>query len=128
MAIRYHFYLLVMCSTLLGCVDRVHPPPKSETKLVYFGFDNRDESSEDIIRLAKTWGDHPPCPQWRATIKRQEAEYEIHFGLADVTITDRRGQVLYTGGQGVLYLPNGNPDGTGVNICKLTEGGSGETH
>jgi hypothetical protein len=46
----------------------------------------------------------------------------VLFGNAYVTIIDRRGEVLYNGGQGVLYLPHGNPDGSGVNICKLTEG------
>ena len=68
----------------------------------------------------KMWGEHPPCPHWRATVKREQADYEVLFGTADVTITDHRGQVLYGGGTGVLYAPNGNPDGSGVNLCKLT--------
>jgi hypothetical protein len=43
-----------------------------------------------------------------------------------------RGEILYRGGEGPLYLPNGNPDGTGVNLCKITaapiEGGSRRKH
>lgn len=70
--------------------------------------------------MAQTWGTTPPCAHWRATLNRRDADYQVLFGIADVTITDRRGQVLYSGGQGVLYMPHGNPDGTGVNICKLT--------
>jgi hypothetical protein len=112
-----YFLLIVLGACLVGCKTEA---PQPTTKLVYFGFDNRAEGSEDIIRLAKTWGDHPPCPHWRATIKKEEADYELFFGVADVTITDRRGQVLYTGGTGVLYMPHGNPEGSGVNICKLT--------
>jgi len=93
--------------------------PHSKTKLVYFGFDNREETPEDVIRLAKTWGDRPLCSHWRATIKKENADYQMLFGTSDVTIIDRQGQVLYSGGQGVLYSPHGNPDGSGVNICKL---------
>jgi len=75
---------------------------------------------QNVIQLAQRWGENPPCAQWRATLNRKDADYEVLFGTADVTITDRRGQVLYSGGQGVLYMAHGNPDGTGANICKLT--------
>lgn len=92
------------------------------TKLVYFGFDDHAEKPADALQLAKTWGGTPVCAHWRATVKREEADYQVLFGTADVTIIDRRGQVLYSGGTGVLYAPNGNPDGSGVNICKLTGG------
>jgi hypothetical protein len=40
-------------------------------------------------------------------------------GDVAVTIVDRQGQVIYSGGQGVMYA-NGNTDGSGINICKLT--------
>lgn len=91
-----------------------------KTKLVYFGFDNRAEKPEDALQLAKMWGNREICPHWRATVKREEADYQLLFGTADVTLIDRRGQVLYSGGPGPLYLPHGNPDGSGVNLCKLT--------
>jgi hypothetical protein len=91
-----------------------------KTKLIYFGFDNRSEKQEDLLRLVRDWGNSPLCPHWRATIRRDAADYQVLFGIADVTIVDRRGEVLYNGGIGVLYLPHGNPDGSGVNICKLT--------
>jgi hypothetical protein len=107
----------VLALLLAGCGT-----DQPKTKLIYFGFDNHEEKPDDVLRLAKTWGSNPACPQWRATIKREEADYQVLFGAADVTITDRRGQVLYSGGTGVLYMPNGNPDGSGVNICKLTGG------
>ena len=100
----------------IGCAQ--HQQPK--TKLVYFGFDNHTETTEDVLNMVQTWGGSPPCPQWRATVKRKEADFQVLFGVADVTIIDRRGQVVYKGGTGVLYAPNGNPDGSGVNICKLT--------
>ena len=93
---------------------------QSKTKLVYFAFDNRTEKAEDALQLAKTWGSSPPCSHWRATIKKEDADYQVLFGTADVTVIDRRGQILYSGGTGVLYAPHGNPDGSGVNICKLT--------
>jgi len=92
---------------------------KAKDKLIYFGFDNRSEKQEHIIRLAKIWTDSPPCSHWRATVKREDADYQILFGTADVRIVDHRGEVLYNGGTGVLYAPHGNPDGSGVNICKL---------
>lgn len=28
--------------------------------------------------------------------------------------------IYLSGGEGVLYLPHGNPDGSGVNLCRLT--------
>ena len=107
--------LLFPCICAAGCAKE-----KPKIKLIYFGFDDRSEKQQDVLRLAKTWTDSPPCPHWRATIKREDADFQILFGTADVTIVDRRGEVLYNGGQGVLYLPHGNPVGSGVNICKLT--------
>jgi hypothetical protein len=99
---------------LVGCAKE-----KPKTKLIYFGFDDRSETPRDVIDLAQTWRHSPPCPHWRATINKKDADYQVLFGIADVTITNRRGEVLYSGGHGVLYLPHGNPDGSGVNICKL---------
>ena len=72
------------------------------------------------MRLVTTWGEKPPCEHWRVTIKPQEADYQILFGTAYVTVVDRRGAVLYHGGIGAIELAHGNPDGSGVNICKLT--------
>ena len=107
--------VLTLFLTLLGCSKAEH-----KTSLVYFGFDNRLEKSEDAITLAKTWSSNPLCPGWRATIDPKTADYQVLFGDVDVTVVDRRGVVLYSGGPGALYLPHGNPDGSGVNICKLT--------
>ena len=109
--------LVIVCVAFTAC-----PAARPEAKLVYFGFDNHAEKREDAIKLARTWGTDPPCPHWRATINEEEADYRFLFGIADVTITDRRGEVLYSGGQGILYAPHGNPDGTGVDLCKLTGG------
>ena len=118
MATLRHWVLTFVAALLIaGCNTE---PQQPKIKLIYFGFDNHGEKASDVLQLAKTWGEHPPCPHWRATIKREEADYELLFGTTDVTITDHRGQVLYSGGTGVLYAPNGNPDGSGVNICKLT--------
>lgn len=104
---------LVLLSCLLGC-------ERSKTKLIYFGFDDRSETPTDVLQLARTWSSNPPCSHWRATLDKKAADYQVLFGTADLTITDRRGEVLYSGGQGVFYAPRGNPDGSGVNICKLT--------
>jgi hypothetical protein len=102
-----------LCIGTIGC-------DKYKTKLIYFGFDDRSETPNDVLQLAQTWRSNPPCPHWRATVSKKDADYGVLFGVANVTITDRRGEVLYSGGQGVLYLPHGNPDGSGVNVCKLT--------
>jgi hypothetical protein len=123
MAALYRSLLLI--PLLVGCdndpISKLEKPKEdTKTKLIYFGFDNRAETPEDVLRLAKMWGDNPPCAHWRATIKKEYANYQVIFGTADVTLIDRKGQVLYSGGQGVLSLPHGNPDGTGVNICKFT--------
>jgi len=110
---------LLVVVGLTGCDSE-----KTHTKLVYFGFDDNSEKTEDAIQLAKTWGDSSPCPHWRATINKKDADYQVLFGgqveIQKVTITDRRGELLYSGGVGVMYAPHGNPDGSGVNICKLT--------
>jgi hypothetical protein len=111
---------ILLCATLGGCGE-IGKPEKPKTKLIYFGFDDHSEKSRDAISLAKTWGENGPCAHWRATIDRHEADYQVLFGDAEqITIVDRHGQLLYTGGEGVLSLPHGNPDGSGVNICKLT--------
>jgi hypothetical protein len=115
MSLKRSIAVALGCVFLLGCSE-----DKPKTKLIYFGFDNRAESQADVIQLAKTWSASPPCQHWRATVERSEADYQVLFGDSDVTILDRRGAVVYSGGQGVLYAPNGNPDGTGTNICKLT--------
>lgn len=107
--------LLVSLSVLVNCENAM---PK--TKLIYFGFDDRSEKTQDTIQMARTWGENPPCPHWQTTITKDEAEYQVLFGDADVTVIDRQGRVLYSGGQGVLYMPHGNPDGSGINLCKLT--------
>jgi hypothetical protein len=94
---------------------------ESNTKLVYFGFTDHSETQQDAVRLADIWGHDKVCAHWRPTVSEKEADYRVLFGSSgDVTILGHRGEVLYTGGEGVLYLPHGNPDGSGVNICKLT--------
>jgi hypothetical protein len=98
-----------------GCSD-----PEHKTSLVYFGFDDHSEKQGDVIQLAKTWASSPPCPHWRATIDAKAADYRVLFGDVDVTIIGHQGEIIYSGGQGVMYAPHGNPDGSGVNICKLT--------
>ena len=110
---------LLIVAGLGGCDSE-----KTHTKLVYFGFDDSSEKTKDAIELAKTWSDSSPCPHWRSTINKKDADYQVLFGgrggLEKVTVIDRRGELLYSGGVGVLYAPHGNPDGSGVNICKLT--------
>ncbi|HEY6243700.1 MAG TPA: hypothetical protein VIX17_07135 [Pyrinomonadaceae bacterium] len=113
-----------MAMTLLvvsGCCACSFHQSKTETKLIYFGFDDHSEVTHPVvkIRLADTWA-HGVCNHWQATLNEQEADYKILFGASSVTILGRKGQLLYTGGQSVLYAPRGNPDGSGVNICKLT--------
>jgi len=105
---------------LFGCGE-FQDAQKTSTKLIYFGFDDRSEKQQDAIALAKTWSHAGPCPHWRATVNRQDADFQVLFGDSEtLTILDHRGQILYSGGEGVLYLPHGNSDGTGTNICKLT--------
>jgi len=98
---------------LVGCSDgnsvHVHlTEPK--TKLIYFGFDDQSEKPADVVRLADIWGGNKVCPHWRPTVSEKDADYKVLFGVADVTIIGHRGEILYTGGQGPLYLPHGNPD------------------
>lgn len=98
------------------------PTQDQKTTLIYFGFDDHSEKQEDVIRLAETWGENKKkgCPHWQSTVSEKDADYKVLFGTATVTIVGRRGEVVYSGGIGPLYLPHGNPDGTGINICKLT--------
>ena len=107
------FIVLLISSLMLACNRQ-----QSKTKLLYFGFDDRSEKQQDVIQLSDLWS--KSCPHWRATINKQEADYQILFGTAKVTVIDRRGEILYNGGQGVIYMAHGNPDGTGTDICKLT--------
>jgi hypothetical protein len=114
---------MVEAALLLGvlaiCVSCEKPAPKP--KLIYFGFTDHTETPDDAIRMAKEWGNAVPCSNWQPTVKKEEADFQLLFTVAGVTVTDRRGRVLYTGGPGPLYLPHGNPDGTGVNLCKLMD-------
>jgi hypothetical protein len=97
------------------------PLEKRKTKLIYFGYVSRLEKPEDVLQLAKTWGNSPPCSHWRATIKKESADYQVLVGTYfTIAVIDRRGEVLYSGEIGPLYMPHGNPDGSGVNLCKLT--------
>jgi hypothetical protein len=102
---------------MLTSCDTKKPP---KTKLVYFGFDNHAEKPEDALYLATMWSGNSVCSHWRATVKREVADYQVLFGITDVKIIDHRGQILYSGSQDVLHTPHGNPDGSGINICKLT--------
>jgi hypothetical protein len=114
--------LIFVAVFLHGCSDANTTKSRSEnTKLIYFGFDDHSEKQEDVLRLAETWGGNKKvCPHWRATVSEKDADYKVLFGTAIVTIVGRRGEIIYSGGIGPLYLPHGNPDGSGVNICKLT--------
>jgi hypothetical protein len=112
-----------MC--LVGCSSQnslPKPAKDQKTTLIYFGFDDHSEKQEDVIRLAETWGENKKkvCPHWQSTVSEKDADYKVLFGTATVTIVGRRGEVVYSGGIGPLYLPHGNPDGSGINICKLT--------
>jgi hypothetical protein len=91
--------LFLSCIVVVGCAKG-----KPKTKLIYFGFDNRSEKQQDALRLAKVWTDNPPCQHWRATIKKEDADYQILFGTADISIVDRRGEVLYYNGANVETL------------------------
>jgi len=106
--------LILLCLTSVGCSILGH-----KTSLVYFGFDEDSEKPEYVIELAKTWSNSPPCPNWRVTVDPKAADYRVLIGDVDVTIVDRQGQVIYSGGQGVMYT-NSNIDASGVNICELT--------
>ena len=93
---------------------------KSNSKLIYFGFSNRSESPDDTIRMAKDWG--LQCPNWKATINKQDSDYQVLFGDDEqFTMIGKRGEVLYSGSVGPLYMPKGSPDGSGVNLCKMTQ-------
>lgn len=119
--LRFAFFAAIF---LAGCSTnepRLQKPADANA-LVYFGFDDHSEKPEDVARLAETWGEskHKVCPHWQATVSEKDADYKVLFGAATVTIVGRRGEVVYGGGIGPLYLPHGNPDGSGINICKLT--------
>ena len=111
--------LTVLPIYISGC-EKSEPNAKN-TQLIYFGFDGHNETPEDVLRMAKEWGNPAPCSNLQVTIKKEEADYQILFGTADMTLIDRRGRLIFTGGIGVLYLPHGNPDGSGVNLCKMMD-------
>jgi hypothetical protein len=112
-------YLLFVVAHLFGCsVSNTKKDHLQSTKLIYFGLDDHSEKQEDVLRLIQNW--KKVCPNWQATISEKDADYKVLFGTATITIVGRRGEVVYNGGIGPLYLPHGNPDGSGVNICKLT--------
>jgi hypothetical protein len=102
----------VACS--FGCSET-----GTHKKLIYFGLDDHTEKQDDVLRMIHEWA--KDCPNWQATISENKADYKVLFGAAFVTIVGRRGEVVYNGGIGPMYLPHGNRDGSGINICKLTE-------
>jgi len=110
---------LIACSNQSGTS---YATARRERVLVYFGFDDHSEKQADALKLAETWGEgkNRVCGHWHTTISEKDADYKILFGIADITVLGKRGEILYHGGPGPLYLPHGNPDGSGTNICKLT--------
>jgi hypothetical protein len=118
--------MLAIALCLAGCSNGGEKPaglPKSKVKLIYFGFDDHSEKQADVLKMADTWaGNSKVCPHWQATVNEKDADYKVSFGtrIETVTIIGSRGEIVYSGGQGPLYLPHGNPNGGGVNICKLT--------
>lgn len=120
---RWSVALVFMVSLTAGCRDatNVRDEPPVRTKLVYFGFTDHSETGHVASRLADIWGHDKVCTHWRPTLNENDADYKVLFGSSgDVTILGHRGEVIYTGSGGVLYLPHGNSDGSGVDICKLT--------
>lgn len=115
---RVSFLLLpVLTLAMLGCSD--NKDQSSGKKLVYFGYQDHSEAQDDVIKLSETWGSKV-CPHWEATLNEKNADYKVLFGPVKVTLVGSKGEILYDGGSGPLYLPHGNSNGTGVNICKLT--------
>jgi hypothetical protein len=115
-----YFFLVFAATHLFGCSKTdTKKEHLDSTKLIYFGLDDHAEKQEDSLRLIHDWG--KTCSNWQSTISERDADYKVLFGVATVTIVGRRGEVIYNGGIGPLYLPHGNQDGSGVNICKLTE-------
>jgi hypothetical protein len=109
---------------LTGCPDswKKDSNDSSETKLVYFGFQDQTAQPDDVAHLAEVWGNNKVCPNWRPTVSAKDADYQVLFRTGGVMVLGRRGEILYNGGDGPLYLPHGNPDGSGINICELTSG------
>lgn len=114
---------ITLLAALYCCACSAPDSEKAATKLIYFGLEDHSEARQPEIKisLAKTWANNV-CPHWQATVNEQDADYKVLFGTATVTILGRKGEIIYTGGQGVMYLPKGNPDGSGTNICRLTGG------
>src|SRR5258708_29611034 len=96
---------------------------KTQTRLIYYGFDDHSEKTVDAIQLAKTWGDNAPCLHWRSTINKKDADYQVLFGgqteIQKGTIIDRRGQLLYSGGGGGFESPPGESDRKGGETFTL---------
>ena len=117
--------MLAIAFCLVGCSSSSEKPVdfhKSKTKLIYFGFDDHSEKPVDVLKMADTWaGSSKVCQHWQATVNEKDADYKVLFGkIETVTIIGSRGEIIYSGGQGPLSLPHGNPNGSGVHICKLT--------
>ena len=104
--------LILLCLVSVGCFKLGR-----RTSLVYFGIDDPSEKSEYVQDLIKTWSGSPPCPSWRATLDPKAADYRVLLGDVDLTIVDRQGQIIYSGGQSAMYA---GTDASGINICKLT--------
>ena len=104
--------LILLCLASVGCFKLGR-----RTSLVYFGVDDPSEKPEYLQELIKTWSGGPLCPNWRATLDPKAAEYRVLLGDVDLTIVDRQGQIIYSGGQSVMYA---DTDASGINICKLT--------
>jgi hypothetical protein len=112
MRILLKFVLVLL---LAGCKSE-----RPKTTLIYFGFDKHDETPEDMLRLSRQFGERPICPQWRPTLNREDADYQVLFQNPYVTIVDRRGHIIYSSSLDVLSSPSGNSDRNGINLCKLT--------
>jgi hypothetical protein len=109
--------LTILVLALLLPDSKIQQPKE---KLVYFGFEKHNETPDDVLRSSIMWGIPPLCADWRPTLRPEDADYQVLFGVDDMTLINRWGRVLYTGSTGPLYLPHGEPGGTRVNICKLT--------
>jgi len=106
--------LLLPCIGAMGCAKE-----KPKTKLIYFGFDNRAEKQQHALRLAKIWTESTPCPHWRATIKKKTLITKCYSGLT-VSASWAGEEKCFTMARPTFWKCHGNPDGSGVNICKLT--------
>jgi hypothetical protein len=107
---------------MVGCDISVATKKQDTKKSIYFGYVDHSESREDVLRLAKEWNGIPRCSNWISTIDEKNADFRVLFGpIQTFTLIDHSGRILFSGSLGVLTMAHGNPDGTGVNICKMTE-------